>query len=178
MARKYYIKTKKKSFFSLDKFMTVLEMRAFGWTYKGQKTKDAGYWNVSVNYDTGTATASRAFYTFLEFKRPQPYSRNFFFGLMETLMSIMSWIRRKLVFLVWIAAIALIVIGVLAGAEAGDKIMGMNPCVFGGILTLVIAYLPSVLFCLLGWGFRKIFKVDEKLKIDLEKNGYDPNQKI
>ena len=177
MARKYYIKTKKKSFFSLDKWMTVLEMREFGWTYKGQKTRDAGYWNVSVNYDTGTATASRAFYTFLEFKRPQPYSRNFFFGLMEVLMSLMSWIRRKLVFLIWIAAIILFICG-FAGADMGDKVMGMHPAIFAGFLTLLISYAPSALFCLLGWGFRKLFKVDQKLKEDLKKNGYDPNQKV
>ena len=175
MARKYHIQTKKKSYFSLDKWMTTLEMRAFGWTYKGCKTQDAGYYNVTIDYDKGTATARRAFYTFLEFKRIKPYSRNFFFKLMEVLMSLMSWIRRKLVFIIWLAAIILFAVGIFSGNEGGS---GMNPCILASILTLAISYGPSVLFCLLGWGFRKLFKVDQKLKLDLEKNGYDPNQKV
>jgi hypothetical protein len=115
------------------------------------------------------------FYTFLEFKRIKPYSRNFFFKLMEVLMSLMSWIRRKLVFLIWLAAIILFAVGIFGGNDGGS---GMNPCLLAGILTLAISYGPSIIFCLLGWGFRKLFKVEQKLKLDLEKNGYDPNQKV
>ena len=172
MARKYTVRTKTKNFFVLDKWMTVLEMKAFGWRYKGQHT-EAGGWDVTVNVDSGTATARRRFYTYLEFRRDRPYSRNFFFGLMEVLMSIMSWIRRFLIIPIWIGALIMIVAG-FAGASGGDKIIGMDPCLFAGILTLVLTYLPSAIFCLLGWGFRKIFKVDEKHRADLIANGYDP----
>lgn len=172
-ARKYVVQTKKKSYFALDKWMTALEMRAFGWHYKGSKTEDAGYYNVTVDYDRGTATARRAFYTYVEFRRDKPYSRNFFFGLLEVLMNIMSWIRRFLIIPIWVIAIILMVAG-FAGAS-GEKIMGMDTCLFGGILTLVLTYLPSLIFCLLGWGFRKIFKIDEKHRADLIANGYDPD---
>ena len=172
MARKYTVRTKTKSFFALDKWMTVLEMKAFGWRYKGQHT-EAGGWDVTVNVDSGTATARRRFYTYLEFRRDKPYSRNFFFGLMEVLMSIMSWIRRFLIIPIWIGALIMIVAGIM-GAGGGEKIIGMDPCLFGGILILLIAYLPSAIFCLCGWGFRKIFKIDEKHRADLIANGYDP----
>ena len=172
MATKYRVKTKTKNFFVLDKWMTVLEMRSFGWRYKGQKT-EAGGWDVTVNVDNGTATARRRFYTYLEFRRDKPYSRNFFFGLLEFLMSIMSWIRRFLIIPIWIIAIICAIAG-FAGASGGDKIIGMDPCLFAGIMILVVAYLPSALFCLCGWGFRKIFKVDEKHRQELIDHGIDP----
>ena len=175
-ARRYVVQTKKKTYFALDKWMTALEMKAFGWHYKGSKTEDAGYYNVTVDYDRGTATARRAFYTYVEFRRDKPYSRNFFFGLLEFFMNVLSWIRRFLIIPIWVIAIILFVIGLVTCKETGaDTIMGMNPCIFASLLTLVCTYIPSLLFCLLGWGFRKIFKVDERHRADLIANGYDPD---
>jgi fumarate reductase subunit D len=78
---------------------------------------------------------------------------------MEVLMSIMSWIRRFLIIPIWIAVIGLLLLGIFAAKEmGGDKILGMNPCIFASLLIFLITYLPSALFCLCGWGFRKIFK--------------------
>ena len=172
-ARRYVVQTKKKTYFALDKWMTALEMKAFGWHYKGSKTEDAGYYNVTVDYDRGTATARRAFYTYVEFRRDKPYSRNFFFGLLEFFMNVLSWIRRFLIIPIWVLSIILIVAGFFGAS--GEKIMGMDTCLFAGILTLVCTYLPSLIFCLLGWGFRKIFRIDEKHRADLIANGYDPD---
>ncbi len=174
MAREYYIQTKRKDYMLFDEWITKLEMRCFGWVYKGWKSEDAGYYNVDINWDEGTATATRAFHSWIEFKRIKPYSYNFFFKLLELCMSITSWIRRKLIYLLWFITAAALVIGIIQTVAEGR----MAESLVVGLVIMTMVYGPSLMLCLCGWGFRKIFKIDKKLRYNLEKNGYDPDQRI
>ena len=167
MGQRYIFKTKRKSYFFFDKWMTSLEMRAFGWRPKKQTQQTAD----------GKETAPKPkVFTFLEFRRVSPYTNSYFFAFVEALMYFVSWFRRTFIFLNWLAAIILIVCGILGAG--GGLVLGMDVCLFIGLALLLLSYVPSALLCLFGWAYRKIFKVEEKLKDNLEKNGYEREQPI
>ena len=170
MAQKYVVKTKRRRYFLFDKWMTALEMRAFGWKQKSPKSQNA------AKTDGAQEEPKNKVFTFLQFRRIAPYTDSYFFAFLEGLMYIASWVRRTFNFLIWLSSIILIVCGILGAG--GGVILGMDVCLFIGIASLVCAYIPSAFLCLCGWAYRKIFKVDEQLKINLEKNGYEANQDV
>ena len=153
--------------------MTNLEMRAFGWKLKEEKSKTS---QATDGEEKKEDNPPKKVLSFLQFKRIAPYSRNFFFLLMESLMNLISWFRRTFVFLIWLASVALIICGILGAS--GCQVWGMDICLLIGVAILLFTYAPSGLLCLFGWAFRKIFKVDEKLKTALKENGYNPAQEV
>ena len=164
---KYHIITKKKECLPFDEWITKLEMRAFGWRYRGCKTTYFDSYTIDIDWERETATATQDRRHDNVFKRISPYSFNPLFKIAEALMSIQSWIRRKLIFLLWgLTALALI-IGVITGD--GETI---------GLACAVIAfvYLPSLFYAALGFILRKIFRIDAKLAKSLERNGYAAEQ--
>ena len=80
---KHYIKTKYKECLPFDSWITKLEMRAFGWVYKGFDTEYSDYYNIYIDWDKKTASAIRDSKTSNEFKRISPYSFNAFFNILE-----------------------------------------------------------------------------------------------
>ncbi|MBQ8381391.1 MAG: hypothetical protein IJY18_05815 [Clostridia bacterium] len=166
---KYYIKTKKKECFPFDEWITKLEMRAFGWTYKGWNTTYFDSYNVYIDWDNETATARQNSQTDNVFKRISPYSFNPIFRLFELLMSIHSWIRRKLIFLFF----GLTVLGLGIGIITQDKqTIGL------AFTAIAIVYLPSIFYSIMGFLTRVIFRIDKKLERALERNGYEPKQRF
>ena len=157
----YVIKTKTKECLPLDEWITKLEMRAFGWRYKGLDTTYFDEYDVNINWDAGTATATQRSRTDIVFKRIEPYSFNPVFVLLELMMSIQSWIRRKLIFLFF----GLCALGLIIGVLTQDMTaLGA----VAGIAAFV--YVPSIFYAILGFLFRKVFGLDRNLKKRLVKN--------
>ena len=177
MARKkFYIQTKTKDCFPFDSWMTKLEMRAFGWRDKGYDSDFEGY-DIDIDWDNNKAHVSQRFKIYHVFKRIKPYSRNFFFKIMELSMSIMSWIRRKLIMLLmglFIIAVAISLLEIALGVANNDTYTAL------GIATLFIGiiYVPSLLMAFCAFIFRKITNQDEKLKSRLAENGYAEEQEF
>ena len=168
MAR-YYIKTEYRDCIALDGFMTQLEMWAFGWKSSGMEREFEGY-DIEIVAESETRATGKAtarFKTWYVFKRISPYSSNPFFILLEVIMRIVSWIRRKLFFLFG----GLIIMGTIVSLIAREtEIVGA----IVGLLSLV--YGPSLVVMILGFLFRKISGIDKKLRKELEENGYSLNQ--
>lgn len=166
---KYIIKSKYKECLPLDEWITKLEMRAFGWVYRGIDVTYFDSYDISIDWDTGKGTATQNKRVDNTFKRIEPYSYNIIFNLLEILMSIQSWIRRKLIALFF----GLVLISVGIGILTQDyEILGVAAAVVAFI------YLPSLNYALLGFLTRKIFRLDEKLKDRLEQNGYEREQDV
>ena len=166
---KYVIKTKRKECLPLDEWITKLEMRAFGWRYKGMDTTYFDSYDVSIDWDTGTGTASQRSRTDIVFKRVEPYSYNPIFVVLEFLMSIQSWIRRKLIFLFF----GLCAVGLIVG------ILSQEMTIIGAVLGIAaFIYTPSIFYLALGFMLRKLLRLDDNLKKRLVKNGYAEDQDI
>ena len=173
---KLSIKSVKKEYYPFDRWITLLEMRAFGWTYKGDKTDYYNTYDIYINWDNETATLNQRSKTYTIFKRIEPYSYNIIFKFFEGLMSIQSWIRRKLIFLLWgLCAFAVIISLFLFFASKELTTLYILPCV---LFIAAYIYLPSLFYALFGYLTRKIFRLDKKLKNRLEKNGYDREQNL
>ena len=166
---KYYIKTKLKECLPMDEWITKLEMRAFGWVYKGIETTYYNSYKVSINWDTGKGTASRERRFDNQFKRIEPYSYSIIFRFLEGLMGIFSWIRRKLLFLFFGMIVILAGIGIIT---QDMKSVGM------ALTVLALIYLPSLYCAVAGFLVRKLFGLDRKLRHRLAKNGYDEDQRL
>lgn len=166
---KYVIKTKYKECLPFDEWITKLEMRAFGWVYKGVDITYLDSYDVTIDWDTKTATASRRRNVDNTFKRIEPYSFNIVFATLEFMMTIQSWIRRKLIALLF----GLVLIGTVLGIiQQQYAIVGAA----AGILAFI--YAPSLIYVILGFATRKIFGIDKKLLNRLERNGYAREQDI
>ena len=175
MKIRYVIKTKRKSYFPLDKWMTLLEMRAFGWKPRTKKKKK-GVAGENSSEKPDLVTEEKGFFTFLEFRRVSPYTDNAAFVVLELLMRFVSWIRRMLVLPIWLASIICVVCGIVG--FTGLTVWGIDAFIFAGIAIFVLSYAPSLLLSFFGWGFRKVFDVDEDLKKELKRNGYEPDQNL
>lgn len=162
----YKIKTKYVDCAVFDTWITKLEMSAFGWRHRGSETIYSDTYDLTIDYDNNTATMSRRFTTYTLFKRVTPYTFNVFYVILETLMRIFSWIRRKLIYLFAGLTIILLVIGVLGSSE----------CLIGAAVIVAFIYGPSLFFALLGFVFRKALAIERKLEDSLEKNGYAREQ--
>lgn len=145
-----------------DKWLLKLEKKAFGWHYWGSQTEDeVGF---EVNEHGGRVT--HKYIQWLEFRRPSPYSHNFLFGLTEVLDKIFSFFRRILISIgVPILVIALI-IGIVCSVGCNEA--DMASIGFTVAEALAIAYAccigGTLIFCGLGILWRKVFRIDEKLK--------------
>lgn len=173
---KLHIKTVQKDYYPFDSWITKLEMRAFGWTYKGYDTEYYDTYDLHINWDDETATLTQRFRTYTKFKRIEPYSYNIIFKYFELLMSIQSWIRRKLIFLFWgICALGVIISAFMFFTTKDLRTLYILPCV---LFVVGYIYLPSLFYALFGYLTRKIFRLDKKLKNRLEKNGYNREQNL
>ena len=173
--REYFIETKTKDLYLFDEWITKLEMRSFGWHYKGLDTfYYDGYYDVSYNEYDNTVSVKNKREVYLTFKRIKPYSKKLFFKFLEMLMSIQSWIRRKLILWLWVLTALLLGLGVIELVSTGNFSQNLG----FGIIIPIMVYTPSLFYCLLGWLYRKICRVDERLKDDLEKYGYKRDQKV
>ena len=149
-------------------------MRAFGWADRDYFTDWLDEYDVTIDWDSSKAYVHQRFKTYAVFKRIKPYTFNPLFNLLEIIMSIQSWIRRKLIFLLF--GIDLLLFGIGIFYFIGGK--GMNEYIYYGLAVLAFVYLPSIAIAFLGFLTRKIFHIDEKLKDNLEANGYMREQDI
>ena len=164
---KYQILTKKKECLPFDEWITKLEMRAFGWRYRGCKTTYFDSYTINIDWDRETATATQDRRHDNVFKRITPYSFNPIFKFAELLMAIQSWIRRKLIVLFF----GLTILGLIAGILSGDfSVIGL------AFAIVSFVYLPSLFLAGVGFALRKLLKIDEKLAKSLERNGYAAEQ--
>ena len=172
--KKFYIQTKTKECYPFDVWLTKLEMRAFGWRDRGIESEFDGF-DISIDEDARKATASTRFKYYLVFKRVKPYSSSFLFNFMETIMSIGSWIRRKLIALLMGLIIICVGIGIIEmilmpeGSDAAG-LLG------GAFIMLAVIYGPSIVTAIFGFLFRTVTDQDEKLKRRLAQNGYSEEQ--
>lgn len=171
---KFYIETKEKECYPFDTWITKLEMRAFGWTVKDDEIEYLDEYDVTIDYDRSTANIKQRFKFNAIFKRVEPYSNSGLFDFLEVIMSIFSWIRRKLIILLSILDLFFLVIGLLFVFNGA----GMNEYLAIGLYLLLSIYLPSLIIAILGFTVRKILRLDKKLKDSLEENGYRREQNL
>ena len=163
----YYIITKYKECKFFDTWITKLEMRAFGWVYRGMETTYYNSAHVNIDWDTGSGTITQDSATHVTFKRLSPYSFNILFAGLELCMSVMSWIRRMLIFILG----GLMVLCGIAAVFSGD------PTLWWGVVGIAaFTYVPSLILAGLGYLTRVIFRIDQKLSDSLARNGYSRNQ--
>ena len=169
--RNFYIKTKRKSCGPFDEWLTKLEMRAFGWKYQGIDVEYFNEFDITIDWEKETATASQRFNVYTTFKRVTPYSHNILFIILEFLMTVFSWIRRKLI--LFFAGI--VIIGLIVGAIDLIQRQGYSEILSYCFWIVFALYVPSIVLSILGFLTRKIFFIDAKLRKRLEKNGYARN---
>lgn len=176
MAKKFYIETKVKECLPFDTWITKLEMRAFGWKCKGDFTEYENTYDIEIDWEKETATAKRRFTNYTSFKRIKPYG-NFLLKMWEFFMKIQSWIRRKLEFLFFGLVLIGIGVGVFEIVAMSDKAQGVATLMYP-LYVLLFIYVPSLFYALMGFLTRVIFRLDKKVKDDLDKNGYAREQDI
>ena len=176
MAKKFYIQTKRKSCLPFDTWMTKLEMRAFGWKCKGDRIEYEDAYDVDIDWENNTATARQRFKAYTVFKRIKPYG-NLLLKMWELFMTIQSWIRRKLEALLFGLIIISLGIGLIytfLAKQADDgKFM-----LLAALYMVLFIYVPSLFYALMGFLTRVVFRLDKRLKNQLEKNGYSREQDI
>ena len=172
--QEYYIQTKEKSCFPFDEWITKLEMRAFGWCYKGIDVEYENKFDIEIDWERGEGTARQRSHVYTTFKRIRPYTRNILFILLEAIMTIQSWIRRKLIYLLFGITALLLIIGTITtiSNEAFSQELG------AALIILAVIYVPSLITLTLGYLTRVIFGIDRKLKKNLVKNGYAEDQDL
>ena len=146
-----------------DKWLLKLEKRAFGWHFwSSQNEHEYGY---EIRSD-GSGHTTHKIIQWLEFRRPAPYSHNFLFNLTEVFSKIFSFFRRIFISLGFTILILTLVAGLictyaLGAAELGEILLTIA-------MWLGIGYAISIVgtFMFAGFGilWRKVFKIDEKLK--------------
>lgn len=172
--REFYIKTKRKECFPFDEKITKLEMRAFGWKYKGIQTDYYDTYDVYIDWDKGEASAHQRFKVYNTFKRITPYSYNLLFRLLEGLMALFSWIRRKMIFLLFGITALLLIFGTLETLSTKE----MSDGLIWGSFFLFFTYVPSLVLIVLGFVVRKVLRIDAKLEDRLDQNGYERKQRF
>ncbi|MDE6374099.1 MAG: hypothetical protein K2L72_06320 [Clostridia bacterium] len=147
-----------------DKWLLKLEKKAFGWHYWSlQNEHEYGY---EISSDGTSGHTTHKIIQWLEFRRQAPYTRNFLFNLTEFFSKIFSFIRRLLIPIGSPILILSLILGIvmLAGCNEADM---ANIC-FTVAKVLAIAYASAIggtlIFCGFGLLWRKVFKIDEKLK--------------
>ena len=173
--REYIIETKTKDYTYLpfDEKLTALEMKSFGWVDKGDKWVYYDSYDVDIDLDRNTATVTQQNSHFRVFHRIKPYSYNLIFNILEKIMNINSWLRKKIMVFLFVLTPIAGIVGVINLLAGGD--LEMLFLFFG---MLAITYLPTLTICLIGAIARKTLRIEEKLKHRLEKNGYAREQNV
>lgn len=147
-----------------DKWLLKLEKKAFGWHFWCTENEHEYGYEISADGRSGHTT--HKIIQWLEFRRQSPYSKNFLFGLTETLDKIFSFFRRIFISIGMPILVIALILG-LVGTYACDA-ADMGNLGFTVAKWLAIAYAISIggtlLFSGLGIMWRKVFKIDEKLK--------------
>lgn len=137
------------------------EKCAFGWEFLGYDTDEE---ITGIDWDKGKVK-SKVFKR-LYFTRPNPYSKNFLFKLVEFIANIIGFFRRLLLNLIVIALIGCIAVSVLDSDMVG-LVWGIFCGVYGGLIV------ATLLFGFLGKILGKAFKVEEKLEAAMTDAGYE-----
>lgn len=179
MARKRFtIHTKWLRSFLFDGWLVKLIMKSFGWFYQGdeieEESRDVEEMRFHETYATKTTRTETRTKKSMEFRRVSPYSSNLLFRLTELISNIFFFIRNIVRYLVVPAALILLAIGVLTsvintGFDSKPMFIAAA-CVVGGYILLLV--LPSVILAGLGSLWRKVFKIEDKLRAALRANGY------
>ncbi len=147
-----------------DKWLLKLEKKAFGWNF--WSTENEHEYGYEISSDGRSGHTTHKIIQWLEFRRQSPYSHNFLFRLSEALDSVFSFFRRIFISI----GIPLLVLALILGTvcQVGCNETDMANIFFNVAMWLAIAYGISIagtlIFSGLGVLWRKVFKIDEKLK--------------
>lgn len=147
-----------------DKWLLKFEKTAFGWHF--WSTENEHEYGYEISSDGRSGHTTHKIIQWLEFRRPAPYSGNFLFKLTEALDKIFSFIRRIFISI----GIPLLIISLILGlvCQYGCQATDMGNILFSVTKWLAIGYAASIggtmLFSGLGILWRKVFRIDEKLK--------------
>ncbi|MBD5131632.1 MAG: hypothetical protein HDT28_03450 [Clostridiales bacterium] len=147
-----------------DKWLLRLQKKAFGWVYYGTETEDNPY--IDAN-SSGKVELKHKYVDWLEFRRKSPFTGNFLFKLTEVLCNIISFFRRLFCsFIIPAIVICLILAAVLEMDQLYNVATYVAIAYFGGL------FAPTLILSLLGVLWRKVFKIDKRLKASLLADGY------
>lgn len=146
----------------LDGWLLKLEKKAFGWYYWSETTED----EKGLERDSeGNYHVTHKYTRWLQFRRPSPYTRNPLFKLAEFFGDIFSFCRRLFVSFGFFALIIVVIFaGIFHSTSSNDLegICNIIATILLGIYTICL--IGSVACCLLGAVFRKLFRIDDKLR--------------
>lgn len=147
-----------------DKWLLKLEKKAFGWHFwSTQNEHEYGY---EISSDGLSGHTTHKVIQWLEFRRPEPFTKNFLFKLTESFSKIFSFIRRIFIPI----GLPLLIIALIGGllctyafdaSEIGDIFLIVAKWMAIGF---GISIAGTFLFVGLGFLWRRVFKIDEKLK--------------
>ncbi len=138
------------------------EKTSFGWEFLGYDTDEE---ITGIDWDRGKVH-SKVFKR-LFFTRPNPYSKNFLFKLIEFIANIISFFRRLFLNLLPIALIACVLMSALNPDAWLVLAWGTFCGVYGGLIA------ATLLLSVLGRILKKAFKIEEKLETAMTDAGYD-----
>lgn len=178
MAKRYRIDTVNIRGVMGDKWLLKLERSAFGWHYYGTETEDQVGYEVTVNSDATRATGheTHKYVDWLEFRRLRPFSGNPLFVISELLSRLWSMLRRIVLGIGVPLALILFAIILLDKFACNAESFGEDGLKYIGYVLLgylIVFVVPTLIFAGLGFLWRKVFRIDERLQEDLRLNGYD-----
>lgn len=147
-----------------DMWLMKLEKKAFGWHFWSSATEDqVGF---EINSDGTNGHVTHKYIQWLEFRRQAPYSGNILFNLTETLSRIFSFFRRLLISLGMTVLIICLVIGLVFqfGFDSADTAAPLFDVAKWLAIAYAIAAGITFVFAALALLWRKMFKIDDKLK--------------
>lgn len=147
-----------------DKWLLKLEKKAFGWHF--WSTENEHEYGYEISSDGRSGHTTHKIIQWLEFRRQSPYSKNFLFNFTELLDKTFSFVRRIFISIGMPILVIALILGLVCtyGCDAAD----MGNLGFTVAKYLAIVYAISIggtlIFSGLGIMWRKVFKIDEKLK--------------
>ncbi len=161
---RYLIQSKSCRGIAGDKWLLKLEKKAFGWHF--WSTENEHEYGYQISSDGMSGHTTHRVIQWLEFRRPSPYSRNFLFVLTEFFDKLFSFFRRIFISIGTPILFIALILGLVCQYGCGEADLGN---IFLKVaLGLAIAYAISIAetFILSGFGllWRKVFRIDEKLK--------------
>lgn len=147
-----------------DKWLMKLEKKAFGW-YFWSTENEHGY-GYEISSDGRSGHTTHKIIQWLEFRRPSPYTGNLLFNLTELFDKIFSFFRRILISVGFPILVISLILGIvlLSGCQEAD----MSNIAFTIAKVIAIGYAccigGTLVFSGFGLLWRKVFKIDEKLK--------------
>ena len=144
-----------------------LEYSLFGYVYAGNEINeiDDGYSGTVSDSGTVTIRHKSHIVKYAYFARPKCYPSNFLFGLTAFISRILSQIRVITISATPGIVIAAVLLAWLAGETGQQVAIGLG---IGYVSTIV----ASILVALLGFLWRKVFRLDEKCDQMMEEAGY------